>query len=63
VQRKAQAEIDAVVGSDRLPKFSDRPDLPFVEAIVTEVLRWNSVAPTGELGVSREQEEAHESFV
>lgn len=48
VQKKAQAEIDAVVGPDRLPCLADRPDLPYVDAIVTEVLRWNSVAPTGE---------------
>lgn len=54
VQRKARAEIDAVVGNDRLPTFADSPDLPYVNAIVTEVLRWNSVAPTGKLGVFNE---------
>ncbi|KAF9260384.1 cytochrome P450 [Marasmius fiardii PR-910] len=47
VQRKAQAEIDAVIGSDRLPGFSDRDRLPYVNAVVTEALRWHSVAPTG----------------
>jgi cytochrome P450 len=47
VQKKAQAEIDAVVGSDRLPSFQDIPNLPYVKAMVTEILRWNSVAPTG----------------
>ncbi|KII84162.1 hypothetical protein PLICRDRAFT_46528 [Plicaturopsis crispa FD-325 SS-3] len=47
VQRKAQAEIDAVVGSDRLPSFADRENLPYTYAVLTEVLRWNSVAPTG----------------
>ncbi|KAJ7873328.1 cytochrome P450 [Mycena olivaceomarginata] len=49
VQAKAQAEIDAVVGSDRLPTFADREDLPYVDALVKEVLRWHSVAPTGVL--------------
>lgn len=29
VQRKAQAEIDAVIGNDRLPNFEDREDLPY----------------------------------
>lgn len=29
VQRRAQAEIDAVVGADRLPSFEDRAELPF----------------------------------
>ncbi|KAG1745654.1 cytochrome P450 [Suillus lakei] len=47
VQRKAQAEIDAVVGPDRLPSFADRNSLPYTEALVTEVLRWNVVFPTG----------------
>ncbi|KAF8186283.1 OrdA protein [Pholiota molesta] len=47
VQKKAQAEIDAVIGNGRLPSLSDLPQLPYVQAVVTEVLRWNSVAPTG----------------
>ncbi len=47
VQKKAQAEIDAVVGSGRLPTFADQLHLPYVNAIVTEVLRWNSVGPLG----------------
>ncbi|KAG0702315.1 cytochrome P450 [Suillus ampliporus] len=46
VQRKAQAEIDAVVGPDRLPSFADREFLPYTEALAKEVLRWNIVAPT-----------------
>lgn len=50
VQKRAQEEIDAVVGSDRLPAFDDRPNLPYLEAIVKEVLRWNPVAPLGTLG-------------
>lgn len=47
VQKKAQAEIDALVGNDRLPTLSDRSRLPYINAVVTEVLRWNSVAPLG----------------
>jgi len=39
VQEKAQREIDRVVGIDRLPDFSDRPTLPYIEAIYREVLR------------------------
>ncbi|KAF9222063.1 cytochrome P450 [Gyrodon lividus] len=46
-QKKAQAEIDAVIGSDRLPTFADRDSLPYVDALVKEVLRWNVVAPLG----------------
>ncbi len=44
---KAQAEIDSVVGPDRLPTFTDRIDLPYLNALVLEVCRWHSVAPTG----------------
>ncbi|KAG1784606.1 cytochrome P450 [Suillus plorans] len=47
VQKKAQAEIDAVVGPDRLPSFADRDSLPYTEALVKEVLRWNVVLSTG----------------
>jgi len=47
VLHNAQAEIDAIVGNDRLPTFADRDMLPYVNAVVSEVLRWNSVAPTG----------------
>lgn len=47
-QRRAQKEIDAVVGSNRLPEFSDRPSLPFVEAVLRETLRWYPAAPLGE---------------
>ncbi|PBL03443.1 cytochrome P450 [Armillaria gallica] len=47
VQAKAQAELDAVVGPTRLPNFDDRPQLPYIEAILSEALRWNPVSPMG----------------
>ena len=39
-----------MVGSDRLPTFADRDALPYVNAIVKELLRWHSTVP---LGVAR----------
>ena len=48
VQRKAQEEIDRVVGHDRLPNAQDRKDLPYVNAIMKEVSRLNPVVPLGE---------------
>ena len=45
VQRKAQAELDAVVGSHRLPCYADRSSLPYVDAIVKELARWQPVVP------------------
>lgn len=47
VQRKAQAELDAVVGKDRLPTFADRASLPYMSALVKEVLRWHVPSPIG----------------
>jgi cytochrome P450 len=46
-QKRAQAEIDAVVGTERLPTFEDRSSLPYVEAVLRETLRWNPVFPLG----------------
>ncbi|KAG6886455.1 hypothetical protein C0992_003898 [Termitomyces sp. T32_za158] len=46
-QQKAQDEIDAVIGTNRLPDFSDRPNLPYVEALFREVMRWHPVLPLG----------------
>ncbi|KAH7916610.1 cytochrome P450 [Hygrophoropsis aurantiaca] len=47
VQERVQAEIDAVIGSDRLPSFEDRASLPYLEAVLRETLRWNPVFPVG----------------
>jgi len=48
VQKKAQAEIDAVLGgTGRLPTFADQPNLPYVSAVMTELLRWHNVVPIG----------------
>jgi cytochrome P450 len=47
VQRRAQAELDAVVGRDCLPTFDDVPRLPYVRAIIEEVLRWHPSVPLG----------------
>ena len=49
VQKLAQAEIDSVIGSDRLPTSEDRARLPYVNAVIKEVLRWNPVAPLGKI--------------
>ena len=45
--RKAQEELDRVVGSERLPGVSDRVDLPYTSAILKEVIRWGSPIPFG----------------
>ncbi|KAJ5520439.1 Cytochrome P450 E-class group I [Penicillium fimorum] len=47
IQRKAQDEIDRVLGPCQLPRTGDRSRLPYVNALVKEVLRWHPVAPMG----------------
>lgn len=48
-QIKAQKEIDVVVGNDRLPTIADRDSLPYVDALLKEVLRYNPIGPLGKL--------------
>ncbi|KAI0121272.1 cytochrome P450 [Xylariales sp. AK1849] len=45
--RKAQEEIDSVVGDDRLPSWDDEKQLPYVRAMIKEVLRWRPVNQFG----------------
>ncbi|KAJ6585742.1 cytochrome P450 [Mycena capillaripes] len=45
MQAKAHAEIDAVVGPNRLPTFEDRTSLPYIEAICKELYRWLPIVP------------------
>ncbi|KAL1941273.1 hypothetical protein VTO73DRAFT_7485 [Trametes versicolor] len=47
IQKKAQAEVDQVVGPSRMPEFADMEALPYVTALIKEVARWRPVAPTG----------------
>ncbi|KAG6885270.1 hypothetical protein C0993_003857 [Termitomyces sp. T159_Od127] len=47
VQKRAHEELDAIVGRSRMPVFSDLPNLPYIRAIVKEVLRWHPVGPVG----------------
>ncbi|KAJ8117752.1 hypothetical protein OPT61_g1127 [Boeremia exigua] len=39
-QAAAHEELDRVIGSDRLPTWEDRPQLPYIRAVVEESLRW-----------------------
>ncbi len=48
IQYKAQEEIDRVIGADRLPDFSDRKLLPYVEAVYLETMRWYPPVPLGQ---------------
>ena len=38
--KKAQEELDRVIGNDRLIDYDDRDSLPYFAAVLREVLRW-----------------------
>jgi len=45
--RKAQEELDRVVGCERLPQISDQEYLPYISALIKELLRWSCPIPIG----------------
>lgn len=47
VQARMRDEIHKVVGTDRLPSFDDRKRLPYINAAIKEVYRWNPNTPMG----------------
>ena len=47
VMKKAQEELDRVVGIGRLPEFDDMERLPYIQAVVKETLRWRPILPLG----------------
>jgi cytochrome P450 len=64
VQATAQRELDALLsthpedgqGPDRLPTYEDRARLPYIDAVMKEVLRWMPVAPMGLPHVTTEED-------
>ncbi|KAH9972013.1 cytochrome P450 [Lactifluus volemus] len=63
VQRRAQAELDAVIGRERLPTFADSPRLPYLHAIIKEILRWRPSTPFGIPRASSEEDWYKGTFV
>ena len=45
VVKKAQEELDSVVSNERLPELSDRENLPYISALIRELLRWTCPLP------------------
>jgi cytochrome P450 len=46
-QAPAHEELHAIVGRARLLTFADHPHLPYIRAMVKEVLRWRPIGPLG----------------
>ena len=47
IQRRAQEQLDTVVGRFRPPTFADAPNLPYIQALIKETLRWRPALPLG----------------
>lgn len=47
VQDEVHKELDAVIGRGTLPTFADRSRLPYLQAVLYEVIRWNPPTPLG----------------
>lgn len=62
-QERARADIDAVVGSERLPDFGDSESLPYIHAIILEVLRWKPVVPFNTPHAVMEDDEYRGMFI
>ncbi|KAI0334222.1 cytochrome P450 [Cubamyces sp. BRFM 1775] len=57
VQKRAQDELDLVIGPGRLPVHEDRASLPYISAMVKESLRWHNVLPLGIAHRNMEEDE------
>ena len=55
-QKKAQEEIDRVIGGSRLPTSKDLSTLPYIEAVMKETHRWHLVVPMGIPHTSTEED-------
>ncbi|KIJ50092.1 hypothetical protein M422DRAFT_27479 [Sphaerobolus stellatus SS14] len=63
VQRKAQAELDHLLGHVRLVEFEDEPKLPYISAVCKEILRWHPLLPQGLSHATSEDDIVGEYFI
>ncbi|EMD36018.1 hypothetical protein CERSUDRAFT_115946 [Gelatoporia subvermispora B] len=63
VHRRAQAEVDHVVGQDRMPSIGDIPNLPYIDAVVKEAMRWHPSLPLGAAHTVSEDDEYEGYFI
>ncbi|PPQ90628.1 hypothetical protein CVT25_006611 [Psilocybe cyanescens] len=45
IQKRCQEEIDSVTGGTRLPEIVDKDSLPYMNAMMWELMRWQPVSP------------------
>ncbi|KAK1978583.1 cytochrome P450 [Colletotrichum cereale] len=54
---KVQAMLDEVVGNERMPVYADKAQLPYIDAMMEEVMRWRPILPAGMDHTAREEDE------
>ncbi len=45
IQNRVQKELDDVTHGNRLPRISDKPNLPYTEAVLCEIQRMSTIVP------------------
>jgi cytochrome P450 len=55
--KRAQEEIDRVVGPNRLPDWTDRPQLRYITALINELHRWATATPLAFFHATSEEDE------
>ena len=63
VQKKAQEEIERVVGSDRMPTMEDEPNLQYIRSCVKESLRWMPTTILGAVPHAVTQDDWYEGYL
>ncbi|EXJ65597.1 uncharacterized protein A1O5_11124 [Cladophialophora psammophila CBS 110553] len=63
VQKKAQKFIDDVVGTERLPDWTDEAQLPYIRACVEEALRWRTVTILGGIPHAPSQDDVYGDYI
>jgi cytochrome P450 len=58
----AHHELDTIVGADRSPTFEDEANLPYIRALVKEVLRWRPVAVLGGTPHASTEDDRYEGY-
>jgi cytochrome P450 len=62
-QKKAQDELDRVVGKERLPTWDDEKNLPYLRGLIKEILRWRPVNKFGMTHATSEDDSYEGHFI
>ena len=47
VQENTHEELDTMLGKGVVPTFTDRERLPYLQAVIYELMRWHTIFPSG----------------